>query len=136
MYLIDTNIFLEVLPARQNKDGCLSLLRKIEDNEVKAVATSFTIHSIEVIMANSGKLKELGVFLGNIKELKGLSIYYTTIAEEREALEIIEREGLDFDDAVQAYVANRLEAAVISFDKHFDKVEGLKRLRPEEAIGR
>ena len=136
MYLIDTNIFLEVLLAREKKEECLSLLRKIEDNEVKASTTSFTIHSIEVIMANLGKVNELGIFLGNIEELKGLSIYYTTIAEERESLEIMEQAGLDFDDALQTYVAKKLGAEMVSFDKHFDKVKGLKRLRPEKAAGK
>jgi predicted nucleic acid-binding protein len=32
--------------------------------------------------------------------------------------------GLDFDDALQSYVAKKLNLEIISFDRHFDGVEG------------
>jgi predicted nucleic acid-binding protein len=43
-------------------------------------------------------------------------------------------EGLDFDDALQSYVAKKLGAKIVSFDKHFDKVKGLSRSRPEQVV--
>ena len=42
------------------------------------------------------------------------------------------KDGLDFDDALQSYVAKKLDAKIVSFDKHFDKVKGLIRLRPRD----
>ena len=79
MYLIDTNIFLEVLLGRKNKDECISLFRMIESGEVKAFTTSFVIHSIEVIMDNFKKVNELKIFLEVVTEFKGLEIYSTDI---------------------------------------------------------
>ena len=42
--------------------------------------------------------------------------------------------GLDFDDALQSYVAKKLNLEIISFDRHFDGVEGLTRLRPKDVL--
>jgi predicted nucleic acid-binding protein len=42
--------------------------------------------------------------------------------------------GLDFDDALQPYVAKKLNLKIISFDRHFDGVEGLIRLRPIDVL--
>ena len=42
--------------------------------------------------------------------------------------------GLDFDDALQSYVAKKLHLEIISFDRHFDGVEGLTRLRPNDVL--
>jgi hypothetical protein len=97
VYLIDTNIFLEVLLERENKDECVSLLRRIEQGEIEAFTTSFTVHSIEVMMDHFKKIKELKIFLETIKGFKGLNIYYTNIGEEISAVEEM-IEGLDFDD--------------------------------------
>lgn len=133
MYLIDTNIFLEVLLGRKNKDECISLFKMIERGEVKAFTTSFVIHSIEVIMDNFKKINELRIFLEVIAEFKGLEIYSTDIKDEISAIDMM-KEGLDFDDALQSYIATKLGAKIVSFDKHFDKVRGLERLIPKNIV--
>jgi len=133
VYLIDTNIFLEVLLGRKNKDECISLFRMIERGEVKAFTTSFVIHSIEVIMDNFKKINELRIFLEVIAEFKGLEIYSTDIKDEISAIDMM-KGGLDFDDALQSYIATKLGAKIISFDKHFDKVRGLERLIPKDIV--
>jgi len=133
VYLIDTNIFLEVLLGRKNKDECISLFKMIERGEVKAFTTSFVIHSIEVIMDNFKKINELRIFLEVIAEFKGLEIYSTDIKDEISAIDMM-KEGLDFDDALQSYIATKLGAKIVSFDKHFDKVRGLERLIPKNIV--
>lgn len=133
MYLIDTNIFLEVLLGRKNKDECISLFRMIERGEVKAFTTSFVIHSIEVIMDNFKKINELKIFLEVVTEFKGLEIYSTDIEDEISAIDMM-KEGLDFDDALQSYIAKKLGAKIVSFDKHFDKVKGLDRVTPKDIV--
>jgi predicted nucleic acid-binding protein len=42
--------------------------------------------------------------------------------------------GLDFDDALQSYVTKKLNLEIISFDRHFDGIEGLIRLRPKDVL--
>ena len=48
MYLVDTNIFLEILLARRRKDECKKLLSQLRDGKKTAIVTDFTVHSIIV----------------------------------------------------------------------------------------
>jgi predicted nucleic acid-binding protein len=131
LYLIDTNIFLEAILERKNKKECLALLRMIDRGEIRAFTTAFTIHSIEVVMDHAGEPEALRTFLKSIKGFKGLSIYNTTIDDEINVVDEM-RTGLDFDDALQSYVARKLNLRIVSFDRHFDGIEGLFRLRPKD----
>ena len=46
----------------------------------------------------------------------------------------MEKIGLDFDDTLQYYVAKKLGVdALVSFDKHFDKVD-IRRLEPRDLL--
>lgn len=47
-----------------------------------------------------------------------LNIYNTDLRDE---IAVYETDlGLDFDDALQSYVAKKLNLKIISFDRHFD----------------
>ncbi len=121
MYLLDTNIFLEVLLAQSRKEECKALLRLIRDGKKTAVITDFTIHSIIVAMDNLNKLKELKTFLSSLTAYKGLHIYQTTIADEIKAVDIALTQQLDMDDSIQYSSALAVNAeAIISYDKHFN----------------
>ena len=129
MYLIDTNIFLEVLLARARKEASKELLRSLRDGREKGMVTDFTIHSIIVIMDGLKRLKELRTFLSSLTAYKGLSVYHTNIADEIRAIELTGEISLDMDDAIQYASALSTNAeAIVSFDKHFN---GLKIPRME-----
>ncbi len=124
MYLVDTNIFLEVLLLQQRKDECKSFLNLLKKGKQIGVITDFTIHSIIVIMSNFNRLNELRVFLLSLTAYKGLKIYHTNITDEVMATEIALKEKLDMDDAIQYAVALSLNVeAIISFDKHFNSLK-------------
>jgi len=38
----------------------------------------------------------------------------------------MDNKGLDFDDALQFCVAKKLKAAILTLDKHFHKLRGVK----------
>ena len=133
MYLIDTNIFLEAMLDRKYKDDCQALLRMIDNGDIKAYVTTYSIHSIETILDKIGDLEALKIFLGSIGEMKGLSIYNTDLKDEIAVIDEMDV-GLDFDDALQSYVTKKLNLEIISFDRHFDGIEGLTRLRPKDVI--
>lgn len=132
-YLIDTNIFLELLLNRAFKNDCVCLLREVENGNISAYVSSFSLHSIEVIMSNFNKCDELRIFLNSLIEFEGLSVYATGIEDEIEAIDEMET-GLDFDDALQSFVTKKLNVIIISYDRHFDKIKGLRRLTPAEVI--
>ena len=130
MYLVDTNIFLEVLLGRAKRDRCKSFLRELRDGRKRGIVTDFTIHSIIVIMDRLRRLRELRVFLRSLLGYKGLHIYQTTLWDEVKAVEMAERWGLDMDDALQ--YSSALTAgveAIVSYDKHFDGLE-IPRIEP------
>ena len=134
MYLIDTNIFLEVMLSRRRKGECKRLLEMLRDGRVEGVVTDFTIHSIIVLLDGLRRLKELRAFLASLTAYKGLYVYTTSVAEEVRAVEIAEEEGLDMDDAIQYSVALSVNAdAIVSFDRDFDGLK-IPRVEPADVI--
>jgi predicted nucleic acid-binding protein len=130
MYLVDTNIFLEVLLSRARKKECKKLLASLRDGKNSGVITDFTVHSIIVIMDSLNKLQELKTFLLSLPAYKGLHVYYTTIVDEVKATEIAVKQNLDMDDAIQCSSALSANAdAIVSFDKHFDRAK-IPRIEP------
>ncbi|MEM2276525.1 MAG: PIN domain-containing protein [Thermoproteota archaeon] len=124
IYLVDTNIFLEIMLSQTRSGDCKTLLNMIKNGDIKAIVTDFSIYSIMLIMSNYLKIKELKVFLSSLSAYKGLTIYRSKLTDILMAVEIMEKKGLDVDDAMQYSAAFSSGAkAIISFDKHFDNLE-------------
>lgn len=131
MYLVDTNIFLEVLLSRPRKEECKKFLKTLRDGKNSGIVTDFTIHSIIVIMDELKKLNELKKFLLSLTAYKGLHVYQTNIADEAKATELATAQKLDMDDAIQYSSALSANAdAIISFDKHFNGLK-IPRVEPQ-----
>jgi len=128
MYLIDTNIFLEILLNQKNAEECERFLKRINNSQDAFYISSFTLHSIEVIMARNKQEDALLNFLLFIEKSKIIKID-TTVSDEREAVENIERFSLDFDDSVQLTISQKYNLGIVSYDKHFDKTP-VKRVEP------
>ena len=135
MYLIDTNIFLEILLSQKRKDECKKLLSMLKVGKIEGVVTDFTIHSIIVLMDNFGKLDELEVFLSSLTAYKSLHVYVTSIFDEVKAIKIAKENNLDMDDAIQYTAALSINAnAIVSFDKDLDNLK-IPRKEPKQIIG-
>ncbi len=134
MILIDTNIFLEVLLGRARADDCKALLEMASEGKIESVVTHFSIHSIEAIMRKRGN--ELTSFLRVLDQTSGLYVFDTTVSDEVSASILIRTVKLDFDDAVQYYVAKKLGAeAIVSYDKDFDTLD-VRRAEPSVFLGK
>ncbi len=134
MYLIDTNIFLEVMLSRERSEECKELMSLIRDNKVKGLVTDFTIHSIMILLEKFGRIKELKTFLLSLRAYKGLWIYYTSILDELRAVDIVIEGKLDIDDAIQYSAALATGSqGIVSFDRDFDFLE-IPRLEPQEIV--
>lgn len=135
MYLIDTNIFFELIFNRKNAVDCEKLFLQIQDKKIKAICSHFSIHSICVYLLNGKKAEKAKQFLKQIYSLENLEIIATTINEDIKIVELSEELGLDFDDSMQYYIAVQLGCdAIITFDKDFKKTK-MKIFEPKEAIG-
>lgn len=133
MYLIDTNIFLEILLDQEKSDECLELLEILQDGEYLFYVSSFTIHSIEVILERDGLYDQLIDFLQDIHKNKGLKRFDTNTLEELEAIKLARSLRLDCDDAIQYYICKTHNLKIVSFDKHFDSTD-VERVEPENIL--
>ena len=131
MILLDTNIFLELLLDQKRAAECEELLQHISKGKTEAAVTHFAIHAVESVI---GDTKGLGKFLSNLERSAGLSVYDTNLSDEMAAALLTDKVGLDFDDTLQYYVAKKLGVdALVSFDKHFDRVD-VRRVEPHDLL--
>jgi len=131
MYLIDTNIFLEILLDQERGKECEKFLMKVENGEISAVVTSFSLHSIAVILERLKNINAYEEFLKVILNLEGLVVYSTNPGDEIEVCKIAKKFNLTFDDALQYYVADLFKLKLVSFDSDFDETD-MKRISSEE----
>lgn len=134
--LLDSNVFLEVELAGEHAKACKALLRMIERGELRAVITDFHVDSIVVIMERYGAGWE-GIyrFLVSLLLYRGLRVHSPGLAGRIRAARYMREYGLDFDDALALQVMEELSIdTIVSYDKHFDSVEWVKRNTPEELL--
>lgn len=131
MLLVDTNIFLELFLGQEKAEECEKFLQKISNGELEAVVSKFTVHAIEAILNDSALIL---TFLRNFQGSLGLNMYETSMEDEMAASMLMDKIKLDFDNAIQYYLAKKLGVeAIVSYDKHFDKVD-VKRREPSEFL--
>ena len=131
MFLLDTNIWLERLLGQRQAEVVAELLDTLSPSDI--CMTDFTLHSIGVIC---NRLKQRDVFVKFVDDVlidSNVLLVSIPANKMKRVVEIMDRFGLDFDDAYQ-YVAAELEkATIVSFDKDFDKTEQ-KRLTPMQVL--
>jgi len=117
MYLIDTNIFLEILLSQKQKDICKEFL---VSNIEHIYISDFSLHSIGVILFRSNKETVFDKFVRDIIQ----KIKILTLSEElySDLGKIKEEFGLDFDDAYQFKTAEEYGLSIVTQDKDFEKI--------------
>ncbi|MGC1121795.1 MAG: PIN domain-containing protein [Candidatus Methanofastidiosia archaeon] len=132
-YLIDTNIFLEVLLEQDNKDSCLNLLTYVEKGEIQAIVTSFALHSIAIILEKLKDIDSYRDFLEVVVASEGLMTYSTTPNDEIEVCAISRKFNLTFDDSLHYFVVKAFELNLINLDSDFDKTD-IVRMHPKDVV--
>jgi predicted nucleic acid-binding protein len=131
MLLVDANVFIELFLGQEKAEECERFLKKISSGELEAVVSKFTIHAIEVTLNDSALILS---FLRNVQGSLGLNVYETGVEDEMAASMLMDKVKLDFDDAVQYYLAKKLGVkAIVSYDRHFDRVD-VKRKEPSDFL--
>ena len=121
MFLVDTNIFLEILLGQDKKEDCKSFLNNnIENLNI----TDFSLHSIGVILFRYGKEGIFQKFVEDVMpDISLLSLpmeLYRDLATDRKDM------NLDFDDAYQYSMAKYYELKVVTMDKDFKKIKDVE----------
>ncbi|MBW1703053.1 MAG: PIN domain-containing protein [Deltaproteobacteria bacterium] len=116
MFLVDTNVFLEILLSQEKKANCKKFL---ENNAGNLNITDFSLHSIGVILFRYEKEDIFQKFVQDvIPNIKLLSLpieLYGQVVSARKS------NNLDFDDSYQYRTAKYYGLKVVTMDKDFER---------------
>jgi len=132
---LDTNIFLRYL-ARDDEgkaSAALALLMRVEQGEERVVTSAMVIFETIFTLEKSYGVPKTTIRerLENIISMRGLQL--TDKALYYRALELYVDKNVSFADAYNsAFVQTRGESEIYSWDSDFDKVEGIRRLEPQD----
>ena len=118
MYLVDTNIFLEILLSQDRKEPCKTFLG---DNIGHISISDFSLHSIGVILFRNNKdtifLEFTKDVIPKVEIITLQKSLYEDLAQDKKAF------GLDFDDLYQYRIAKQRDLKIVTMDKDFEKVK-------------
>ena len=119
MYLLDTNIFLELLLEQEKADTVRVFLKSVSTSQL--AISDFTLHSIGIVLVRLNKLPVLNSFLDDILVQGNIWMYSIPPEQLSEVLQFVTDYGLDFDDAYQYTISVQYDLQIVSFDHDFDK---------------
>jgi len=120
MFLVDSNIFLEVLLNQRKKSECKKFL---SDNIDVLHTTDFSLHSIGVIMFKYGNEEDFVNFTEDV--LPNIKVLTLPVNQYAELGDIKKKYNLDFDDAYQYLVSKYYKLKIATMDSDFKKVKNL-----------
>ena len=134
---VDTNVLLRYLTADDpaHSPAATVLLAEAEAGNLQLVLTETTVAEVVWVLqkAYGYSRAQIGDGLRSLILSEGMTGLDSDVCLV--ALDIFERQPLDFTDALLAAQALvRGPRAVYSFDRDFDRVRGVQRLEPGRAI--
>lgn len=130
MYLLDTNILLELLLDQERADEVERLLRYLPDQPV--YISEFTLYSLGMILT---RRRLAPIFLRIVEDLERgqIECLRLDITDMPAVIQAIQQLGLDFDDAYQCVAAEKYGLALVSWDADFDRTP-LGRCTPGQIL--
>ena len=134
---IDTNVFIRFLVNDNKKmsQEAMKLFERIEGGKIKAETDLIVITEIVWVLSSFYKIKRQDIFeyISLLLQIKNLIIKNEEIIFE--ALDLYRNKSIDFIDAFCASFAMRRKIKLLcSYDKDFDKIDGIKRVEPKELV--
>ena len=130
--IIDSNIFLEVILEQERVESASEFLNEILKGEKQGFISTFSIDSIILnLVKNNAKKNKIISFLNGLLKYEGLRFYQIKIKDRIDALNLMSKHKLDYEDAVilQSAISTSSDE-IVSFDKHFDNIKEIKRIEP------
>lgn len=117
-FLVDTNVFLEILLSQDKKEHCKMFL----NNNIGILnITDFSFHSIGVILFRYAKEDIFQKFIEDV--IPNIQLVSLPIKLYIEVINAKRNLNLDFDDAYQYSTAKYYELTVATMDKDFKKIK-------------
>jgi predicted nucleic acid-binding protein len=129
--LLDANIFLEVLLGQANASDALELLRNKAEHSL--FVSDYALHSIATLLVRRRQPTVLREFLADIIDAGRVRVITLSAPDLHSVIENAVRFDLDFDDAYQYTLTDRLGCTLVSFDRDFDRTSA-GRKTPREIL--
>jgi predicted nucleic acid-binding protein len=136
MRFVDANIFIRFLAADDERktEACLRFFRRIQTGAESVTTSEATIAEVVYVLSSRSLYglsnEDIAARLTLIISLRGLQLRY-----KRACLRAFDLFGahpfLDFEDALAVAHMERLGISeIVSYDRDFDRVSGVKRVEP------
>jgi predicted nucleic acid-binding protein len=121
MYLLDSNIFLELLLDQDKADEVERLLRTVLREKLHI--SEFSLYSVGIVLFRRNLFETFVRFVDDLILTGGVRLLRLSV-QDMAALAVVARQfSLDFDDAYQYIIAEKYGLEIISFDSDFDRAE-------------
>jgi len=117
MFLIDTNVWLELLLEQEKANEVHEFFLQIEANFLAIM--EFSLYSIGIILT---RLKK-NDFYSDIIEDSNVGIIRLNVADLKQISDICKEYKLDFDDAYQYIASEKYNITLVSFDSDFRRMK-------------
>lgn len=131
MYLVDTNVWLELLLEQQRAADVRQFLESVDAGQLSM--TEFALNSIGLITTRLRKQDVFEAFVSDILEDSAVRRICLSAIDLKGVLTFMNKFHLDFDDAYQYVAAKRNSLLLVSFDADFDKTD-IKRKVPADLL--
>jgi predicted nucleic acid-binding protein len=130
VYLLDTNIFLELLLDQQEAGSVRTLLESKDPADLHI--SDLALHSIGIILYQKDAAPLFTELVRDVFGNGGIAILALASGDMVRVEQAAAAFRLDFDDAYQYVVAEKFSLDLISFDADFDRTDR-KRILPADA---
>lgn len=120
-FLVDTNIFLEVVLTQSKAIDAQEFLSKTEEHEF--YISDYSLHSIGLLFFRRKQHHVFRQFLTDMISIAGIKMIALLPKDMEDVINTAQKFGLDFDDAYQYVTAEQYGLTIISFDSDFDRTE-------------
>ncbi len=121
MYLLDSNIFLELLLDQDKADEVERLLRSVPRERLHV--SEFSLYSVGIVLFRHKLFDVFVRFVDDLLVTGGIWLLRLAAEDAKELDRVAQRFNLDFDDSYQYLVAERYGLTIVSFDSDFDRTE-------------
>lgn len=121
VYLLDTNIFLELLLKQDESASVQALLSNKDPADLHISDLAF--HSIGIILYQKHSAHLFSLFVQDLFGEGGITILGLGSEDMQRLVQVAAAFQLDFDDAYQYVVAEKFDLMLVSFDTDFDRTD-------------
>lgn len=126
---VDTNVFIYLLTKDPRFfEVSKRILGRIEDGE-EAITSTVVVDEVCIFLEMHGRSREIPVALSSIRSYVSMEVVSFAVEDMAKASRFVEEYKMDWHDCLNVILMKKYGVdEVYSNDRHFDKVEGIRRI--------